>query len=156
MSLPKFLLESRICNKDTCEIKRKLDQYEDPDDLTLFYMWLDEKAKDKMKQLQEEKEKYKHKFWEEQEQNEYLQDRIKELETINEEHRKLNGELREEKKDLLEETSKLTKLWLKEKVKNREAIFDLQKLECLDNIHVTNNAQWIIDDIIKKLQGSDE
>lgn len=59
MSLPKQLLEAKICNKDSCEIKRKLDQYEDPEDLTLFYMWLDEKAKDKMKQLQEENEKLK-------------------------------------------------------------------------------------------------
>ena len=29
--------------------------YENPDDMTLFYMWLDEKAKDKIKQLQEER-----------------------------------------------------------------------------------------------------
>lgn len=34
------------------QLKEKINQYENPDDLTLFYMWLDEKAKDKMKQLQ--------------------------------------------------------------------------------------------------------
>lgn len=34
-------------------LQEKVNQYENPDDLTLFYMWLDEKAKDKMKYLQE-------------------------------------------------------------------------------------------------------
>ena len=38
-------------------LQEKVNQYENPDDMTLFYMWLDEKAKDKMKQLQEEYEK---------------------------------------------------------------------------------------------------
>ena len=38
------------------QLKEKINQYENPDDLTLFYMWLDEKAKDKMKQLKIEKE----------------------------------------------------------------------------------------------------
>lgn len=37
-------------------LQEKVNQYENPDDMTLFYMWLDEKAKDKMKQLQEENE----------------------------------------------------------------------------------------------------
>ena len=32
--------------------QEKIDQYENPDDLTLFYMWLDAKAKDKMKELE--------------------------------------------------------------------------------------------------------
>lgn len=35
-------------------LQQKVEQYENPDDLTLFYMWLDEKAKDKMKELQQE------------------------------------------------------------------------------------------------------
>ena len=39
------------------EENERLKQYENPDDLTLFYMWLDEKAKDKMKQLQQENER---------------------------------------------------------------------------------------------------
>lgn len=34
------------------QLEKKIDQYENPDDLTLFYMWLDTKAKDKMKQLE--------------------------------------------------------------------------------------------------------
>ena len=34
------------------KLKDKINQYENPDDLTLFYMWLDEKAKDKTKDLQ--------------------------------------------------------------------------------------------------------
>ncbi len=40
-------------------LQQKVEQYENPDDLTLFYMWLDEKAKDKMKELQQENEKLK-------------------------------------------------------------------------------------------------
>lgn len=40
-------------------LQQKVEQYENPDDLTLFYMWLDEKAKDKMKKLQQENEKSK-------------------------------------------------------------------------------------------------
>ena len=36
--------------------RTQLNAYENPDDLTLFYMWLDEKAKDKMKELQQENE----------------------------------------------------------------------------------------------------
>ena len=34
------------------QIKEKINQYENPDDMTLFYMWLDTKAKDKMKHLE--------------------------------------------------------------------------------------------------------
>ena len=40
-------------------LQEKVNQYENPDDMTLFYMWLDEKAKDKMKQLQKENERLK-------------------------------------------------------------------------------------------------
>ena len=36
------------------QLEKKVDQYVNPDDLTLFYMWLDTKAKDKMKQLETE------------------------------------------------------------------------------------------------------
>ena len=39
------------------DLQQKVEQYENPDDLTLFYMWLDEKAKDKMKHLQQENER---------------------------------------------------------------------------------------------------
>lgn len=40
-------------------LQQKVEQYENPDDLTLFYMWIDEKAKDKMKELQQENERLK-------------------------------------------------------------------------------------------------
>lgn len=43
-------------------LQEKVEQYENPDDLTLFYMWLDEKAKDKMKKLQEENKELKAKL----------------------------------------------------------------------------------------------
>ena len=33
-------------------LKEQINQYEEPDDMTLFYMWLDAKAKDKMKQFE--------------------------------------------------------------------------------------------------------
>lgn len=39
------------------KLKEQINQYENPDDMTLFYMWLDVKAKDKIKELQQEKEK---------------------------------------------------------------------------------------------------
>lgn len=38
-------------------LQQKIEQYENPNDMTLFYMWLDTKAKDKMKELQQENEK---------------------------------------------------------------------------------------------------
>lgn len=38
--------------KNIKELQQKVQQYENPDDLTLFYMWLDAKAKDKMKELE--------------------------------------------------------------------------------------------------------
>ena len=53
-------LQEEQCNifKDTLDyitnLQEKVNQYENPDDMTLFYMWLDEKAKDKIKKLQEE------------------------------------------------------------------------------------------------------
>lgn len=40
-------------------LQQKVEQYENPEDLTLFYMWLDEKAKDKMKELQQENQDLK-------------------------------------------------------------------------------------------------
>lgn len=41
------------------QLEKKVGQYENPDDLTLFYMWLDTKAKDKMKQLEKENDRLK-------------------------------------------------------------------------------------------------
>lgn len=42
-------------------LRTQVNIYENPDDYTLFYMWLNAKAKDKMKQLQEENERLKEK-----------------------------------------------------------------------------------------------
>lgn len=47
-------LEDYITN-----LQQKIEQYENPDDMTLFYMWLDAKAKDKMKELEQENERLK-------------------------------------------------------------------------------------------------
>lgn len=35
------------------DLQEKINIYENPEDLTLFYMWIDNKAKDKMKNLQQ-------------------------------------------------------------------------------------------------------
>ena len=43
-------------------LQEKVEQYENPEDMTLFYMWLDEKTKDKMKKLQEENNNLKKDF----------------------------------------------------------------------------------------------
>lgn len=44
------------------QLKDKINQYENPDDLTLFYMWLDEKTKDKIKELEEENKRLKEEY----------------------------------------------------------------------------------------------
>lgn len=38
--------------KENKELKEKINTYENPDDLTLMFMYCDEKAKDKIKELQ--------------------------------------------------------------------------------------------------------
>lgn len=43
--------------QELTDCKKKIEMYENPDDLTLFYMWLDEKAKDKIKELTDYKER---------------------------------------------------------------------------------------------------
>ena len=45
-----------LCQENT-ELKEQIKIYEDPDDLTLMFMWCDEKAKDKIKELQQRIEK---------------------------------------------------------------------------------------------------
>ena len=40
-----------LLQQENQQLKDRINQYENPDDLTLFYMWLDEKAKDKIKEL---------------------------------------------------------------------------------------------------------
>lgn len=44
-----------VCN-DVENLQHKVDEYENPDDMTLFYMWLDTKAKDKLKAWETNKE----------------------------------------------------------------------------------------------------
>ncbi len=39
--------------QETTELKERIKMYEDPDDLFLMFMWCDEKAKDKIKELQQ-------------------------------------------------------------------------------------------------------
>ena len=41
------------------ESNEKIKTYEDPNDLTLMFMYCDEKAKDKIKELKEQNQKYK-------------------------------------------------------------------------------------------------
>ena len=41
-----------LLEKENKELKEKIEMYENPEDLTLMFMYCDEKAKDKIKQLQ--------------------------------------------------------------------------------------------------------
>lgn len=50
MNLDRYLVKLLLSYIE--QLEKKVDQYENPEDLTLFYMWLDTKAKDKMKQLE--------------------------------------------------------------------------------------------------------
>lgn len=52
-NLNKFHREYKELKQENQQLKEKINQYENPEDLTLFYMWIDEKAKDKMKELQQ-------------------------------------------------------------------------------------------------------
>ena len=49
------------------QLKEKINIYENPDDMTLMFMWCDEKAKDKIKDLQHKIDKaieyIKHSWW---------------------------------------------------------------------------------------------
>ena len=44
------------------QLEDRINKYENPDDLTLFYMWLDEKTKDKIKELEEENKRLKEEY----------------------------------------------------------------------------------------------
>lgn len=73
-------------------LEQKINQYENPDDLTLFYMWLDEKAKDKMKELQQRIDKaieYIESHWIEYEEAKYIKMNWDELEIPIEEIKEL-------------------------------------------------------------------
>ena len=43
-------------------LNKKIEQYENPEDMTLMFMWCDEKAKDEIKRLNKENEELKHKL----------------------------------------------------------------------------------------------
>lgn len=47
--------------KENEHLRTQVNTYENPDDYTLFYMWLDTRSKDKIKQLQQENERLKEK-----------------------------------------------------------------------------------------------
>ena len=49
-----FLVENGIIcdkNKEIERLNKKIEQYENPEDMTLMFMWCDEKAKDEIKRL---------------------------------------------------------------------------------------------------------
>ena len=50
----KVQIERDMLQQENKELKDKLKTYEDPEDLTLMFMYCDEKAKDKIKELEEE------------------------------------------------------------------------------------------------------
>ena len=67
--------QDKIINNQALEIARLKEQiniYENPDDLTLMFMWCDEKAKNKIKKLQQAKDKLQNDYQE-------ARDRIDEL-----------------------------------------------------------------------------
>ncbi len=49
-------------NKEIERLNKKIEQYENPEDMTLMFMWCDEKAKDEIKRLNKENEELKHKL----------------------------------------------------------------------------------------------
>lgn len=50
----RMLIElNKELQQENKQLKEKLKLYEEPDDMTLMFMWCDEKAKDKIKVLQE-------------------------------------------------------------------------------------------------------
>ena len=84
MNLDRYLVKLLLSYIE--QLEKKVDQYENPEDLTLFYMWLDTKAKDKMKQLEKRNKQLYEGFMATQEEltdyameNEQLEAEIKEL-----------------------------------------------------------------------------
>ena len=47
-----FIREIMRLERENKELKEKINTYENPDDLTLMFMYCEEKAKDKIKELQ--------------------------------------------------------------------------------------------------------
>ena len=54
-----LLRNNALLNEENKQLKEKLDKYENPEDMTLMFMYCEEKAKDKIKELQQENQKYK-------------------------------------------------------------------------------------------------
>lgn len=77
------------------QLEKKIDQYENPDDLTLFYMWLDTKAKDKMKQLEKRNKELYEGFM-------ATQEELTDYATENEQLENENQQLKKQKDDVVE------------------------------------------------------
>ena len=48
---PIYHIEFDILNEEIERLNKKIEQYESPEDMTLMFMWCDEKAKDEIKRL---------------------------------------------------------------------------------------------------------
>ena len=48
-----LLLENQMQQDEIVKLRNRINTYEDPEDLTLMFMYCDEKAKDKIKELKE-------------------------------------------------------------------------------------------------------
>lgn len=101
-------------------LQEKVDQYENPEDYTLFYMWLDEKAKDKMKKLQEENEYSNHCNEELRKKITNLEYKIERLQEENTKLKELCDKYEEEHKTTFEE-------WKKDIKANKKAIEYINK-----------------------------
>ena len=50
-ALNKAVEDNRKLEKEIERLNKKIEQYENPEDMTLMFMWCDEKAKDEIKRL---------------------------------------------------------------------------------------------------------
>lgn len=71
-------------------LQEKVNQYENPDDMTLMFMWCNEKAKDKIKELQEDLDYQKEMYLEYCDKHTKL---IQKYNNLQEENERLNNEL---------------------------------------------------------------
>ena len=122
-------------------LQKRVDQYENPNDLTLFYMWLDEKAKDKMKQLEQENERLERKY--NQRENKWEKWATEKQALCNETSKYLC-----KYQNVKREYAKQNKVITDYKSRNEKAIEDIQKL--IDDI---NNKTIIgLNNFIPKLE----
>ncbi len=145
-------------------LQEKVEQYENPDDLTLITMYCDLKAKDKIKQLQEE--------------NDYLKDIVSNTELSDEikkadkwskrELYKINYQRLQVNKRLREENERLKKPNYYEKglidsIKERDEIIQDYKSRCekarelvkkIDNFDINADKCW--NDLLNILNGGDD